>query len=129
MQIEFNTAGCVIDYDCHSTFPEDAAPKSPTPANFDLFKARDQIRAGKTTRADVIAILGRSYVSTAFNKPGVAERWHYGYSENSKTEHTQLFGQRIPKCYGKSLDVFFDSIGTVLYCKGESDFSDDLARK
>jgi hypothetical protein len=27
MQVEFDAAGRVIDYDCHSTFPEDAAKK------------------------------------------------------------------------------------------------------
>jgi outer membrane protein assembly factor BamE (lipoprotein component of BamABCDE complex) len=126
LKIEFDTGDRVVDYYYESTFSEDATAKSPTPANFDLFKARDQIMPGKTSLADVVAILGKSYVSTAFNKPGVAERWHYEYRENSKTEYTQLFGQLIRKTYVKSLDVFFDSNGIVLYCKGESDFPGDL---
>ena len=129
LQVEFNEAGLLVDYHYSSAFRKDRTPEAPQEVNFDLFLARDRVVPGKTTRAEVSSLLGTNHVLLPFNKPGVAQRWHYGYSAPSKTDHATIAGQEIEKRYGKSVDIDLDPAGIVLHRQGESDFPEDVARK
>ena len=129
LQVEFDAAGRLVDYYYDSRFAEDATPRPVKETNFDIFPARDRIVPGKSSRTEVAAVLGTNYAVLPFNKPGVAERWHYGYSETSKTEKSTFEGMKVNKVYSKSVNVDFDAQGIVQHLKGESDFPDDFARK
>ena len=129
LQTEFNAAGVLVDYHFTSTFPKEKTPHAAQETNFDLLVARNAIVPGKTSQAQVVPLLGTNYVVLPFNKPGVAQRWHYGYMERSKTEKIKIAGKSIPKFRGKSVDIDFDAGGIVVHVRGESDFPEDLARR
>lgn len=133
LQIEFDKNGRVSDYYPSSSFEEDNLP-DPKGKDFDIFKAQEDIVPGKTTKKQVLSLLGSGYRKIAINKPGTAERWHYGFTEKSEVEK-QVAGQLtsgapivITKIYGKGLDVDFDKRGAVVHLRGESDFPRDKDR-
>jgi outer membrane protein assembly factor BamE (lipoprotein component of BamABCDE complex) len=128
LQTEFNHAGLLVDYLYVSNFQEDRTANPAKETNFDIFAARIQIIPGRTLQAGVISLMGANYRVLPFNKPGIAQRWYYAYSEQSRTEKTMAFGQTIPKTHSKWLAIDFDAQGTVQHVGGESDFPEDVAR-
>lgn len=123
LQVDFDQAGRVTDYYYSSDFDIDKTEET-AEKDFNIFQANNQIIQGKTTKSDVIMLLGNNYQIIAINKPHTSERWHFGYSEigtsNGKVDSD--------KTYGKSLDIDFDSNGVVVDIRGESTFPADLRR-
>jgi outer membrane protein assembly factor BamE (lipoprotein component of BamABCDE complex) len=128
LQTEFNHAGLLVDYVYISNFREDRTTKPTKKTNFDIFAARSKIIPGKALKVDVVSLMGTNYMVLQFNKPGVAQRWYYACSEQSKTEKTIALGQTIPITHNKWLVIDFDAQGTVQHVGGESDFPEDVAR-
>lgn len=129
LQLEFDTSGRLVDLFYESDFSKDAISARAKKTNFDISLAWHSIIPGKSTRSEVTALLGSDHSVLFFNKPGVSERWYYGYSETSEAETNRYAGKKTQKIYRKSLEIDFDAEGIVLHIKGESDFPDDLARK
>lgn len=130
LQTEFNRAGLLVDYLYISNFPEDRTTTNPaSAANFDIFAVRTNIVPGRTLQAEVVSLMGANHMTLPFHKPGVALRWYYAYSEQSKTEKTVVVGQSVPTIHAKWLVVDFDAQGTVQHVGGASDFLEDVARK
>jgi outer membrane protein assembly factor BamE (lipoprotein component of BamABCDE complex) len=126
LQTEFNDAGLLVDYLYISNFQEDRTAKPTKETNFDIFVARSHIIPSKTLKTEVVSMMGTNYMVLQFNKPGVAQRWYYAYSAQSRTETTIALGQTIPIMHSKWLVIDFDAQGTVQHVRGESDFPDDI---
>jgi hypothetical protein len=130
LQTEFNQAGLLVDYLYISNFQVDSTTNNPAKAaNFDIFAVRTKIIPGRTLQAEVVSLMGANHMTLQFNKPGVALRWYYAYSEQSRTEKTMFLGQSIPKINNKWLVIDFDAQGTVQRVGGASDFPEDVAHK
>ena len=127
LQVEFDATGSLIDYICSNQFGEGTTPVLLNKSNFDVLLAQRSIIPGKSTRSEVAALLGTDYTQLPFRKPGVSERWHYGYSEVSKNETVAHAGNEKKRSFYKSLNIDFDESGIVRHIKGASDFPDDLA--
>lgn len=131
LQVDFDESGRVADYYYSSSFKGDKT-ESAAKRDFDIFLAKERIVEGTTSKPEVLSLLGDSYRVIPINKPGTAERWHYGFSAKSADEtttmHTSAGAVTIDKIYGKSLDIDFDSRGIVCDIRGESDFPADKDR-
>lgn len=131
LQVDFDQAGRVSDYYYSSDFGKEKT-EEPEKKDFDIFQAKEGIVPGKTKKTDVISLLGDNYRMISIDKPGTAERWHYGFTGKSKDEKvsvgTSAGAVNINKIYGKSLDIDFDSNGSVVDIRGESDFPADKDR-
>jgi hypothetical protein len=130
LQTEFNQAGLLVNYLYLSNFPVDSPTNNHAKsANFDIFAVRTKIIPRRTLEAEVVSLMGANHLTLQFNKPGVALRWYYTYSEQSRTERTIVLGQSIPKTNSKWLVIDLDAQGTVQHVEGASDFPEDVARK
>ncbi|MEY4387723.1 MAG: hypothetical protein RLY20_3006 [Verrucomicrobiota bacterium] len=128
LQIEFDSAGKVVDYVLENSAASVEAQHNKA-RDFDLIKARDRIVPGQTTKAEVFSLLGTNCMTEAFNQTGVTERIRYAYLEMSKDEWTYDYGAKVRKVYTKSLSLLIDAEARVLAAKGESDFPEDLNRQ
>lgn len=132
LQVEFDKDGIVTDYYYSSDFGKDKTDEPKVKKDFNIFLAREKVLINRTTKAQVLSLLGNNYRVININKPNVYERWHYGYTGKSKHEKitaaTSLGEVEIKKIYGKSLDIDFDINGVVVDIRGESDFPQDTDR-
>jgi outer membrane protein assembly factor BamE (lipoprotein component of BamABCDE complex) len=119
LEADFNGSGMLVDYQ----YIDGGKTKD---ADFNILNARNRIVPGKSTKADVAALLGANYTVLPFNNPGVAQRWYFAHSESSQTETCVIAGVSVPKTYVKSLFVDFDAAGIVQHVRGKSDFPRDL---
>jgi hypothetical protein len=127
LQVEFDRQGRVVDYHYSSSFSKDKTPEPKTEKDFDIFAVRQSLIPGKGTRQDVERVLGKDYRVILIRKPGVAERWHYGYSGISAGQGTNAGGRQVAVFCGKSIDIDFDAAGVIKHLRGESDFPEDYA--
>jgi hypothetical protein len=132
LTVDFDHDGVVADYSYTSTYGEDKIdlPKDWGKNNFDIFMARKEIIPGKTTREEVLSLLGNYARVMTIRKPGVKDRWVYFYEEKSKDEKIvvarTLFGnEEIEKEYSKHVSIDFNPRDIVVDIRGGSSFPAD----
>jgi|GEM_PF-2735439 len=132
LAVDFDRDGTVADYSYSSTYSDDKIdlPKDWGKNNFNIFEAREKIIPGKTTREEVLSLLGNYARVMTIRKPGAKVRWVYFYKEKSKDEKIvvgrTIFGNKeIEKEYTKHVSIDFNLRDIVMDIRGNSSFPAD----
>jgi hypothetical protein len=114
LNIDFKQDGRVSDYRYRSTFEEDKDSPVKRTKDFEIFHVKEQIHINKSTKAEILSLMGDTYNIININKPNVHEKWQYYYEEEGKA--------------GKNLYIDFDRDGIVVDIKVISGFPEDKKR-
>lgn len=127
LEVDLDSDGRVTDYWCSNNcdWPYFARAIRGQGTDFDILWVKENLLPQKATKLEVLSYLGDAYRVMSINKPGVQERWHYGYIGFEKAS---LAGTAVDRCYQKSVDIDFDVDGVVVSVRGQSNFSEDKKR-